>query len=344
MSRGASDQGRRTGPIRHLLADTPLAQGLDALVAELVAGDARAWIVGGTVRDLLLGVPEIADLDAVVERDSIGLARRVADANGWPLVVLDQARGTARVITDSGAGIDINARVGTSIEDDLRQRDLTFNALALPLDASGLPEQVVDPCGGLADLENGLVRLTSEHALIEDPLRLLRVFRFSATLGFIIVPETLEAVVAHAPLLADVAPERIVAELSLILADAGSAAVLGRMDQAGLLAAIFPETGSMRGVEQNDYHHVDVLQHSLLTLDRLERLLVDLESVFGTHADRVDAFLRQQLAAGRSRLIAAKLAALLHDVGKPSARSTEHGRTTFYHHDALGARHRHRRL
>ena len=150
----------------------------------------------------------------------------------------------------------------------------------------------------MSDLDEQLIRLTSSAAVLEDPLRLLRVFRFSTVLGFVIVPETLEAVAANAALLGNVATERVVAELAPILLDAGSAAVLRRMDEVGLLEAVLPELAQMRGVEQNEYHHLDVLDHSILTLDRLERLLADMESVFGEHAGDVEPFLGEELSAG----------------------------------------------
>ncbi len=337
MTRRADKDATPAEQLPTRLADADLAPRLGAVLGALATTDARGWIVGGTVRDLLLGTDAIADIDVVVDRDSLAIARRIADDHGWAFVLLDEARGTGRVVTPAGGQIDVNGLVGESIEADLRQRDLTINALALPIVNGALVAEVVDPCGGLDDLEDGLIRLTSADAVVEDPLRLLRVFRFSTTLGFIIAPETLDAVSSHAALLADVATERVVSELTPILDDAGSAAVLRRMDEIGLLEAVLPETALMRGVEQNDYHHLDVLAHSVLTLDRLERLLGDLESVFGDHTPEVEAFLGARISAGRARLVAVKLAALLHDVGKPSTRSTEQGRTTFYHHNTEGA-------
>ncbi len=334
------DDTYASGPssLEERLARADLTERLAALFAALDGSRTRAWIVGGTVRDLLLDAETITDLDVVAESDSLALARRIADAPGWSFVLLDEERGTGRAVTASGGHIDVNAMVGESIVEDLRQRDLTINALALPVDADALRPAVVDPCGGLEDLENRLIRLTSDEAVVDDPLRLLRVFRFSTTLGFIVVPETLDAVTRHASLLGEVAPERVVAELTPILEDAGAASVLTRMDEVGLLEAVLPELAPMRGVEQNEYHHLDVLAHSLLTLDRLDRLLADLESVFGVHAAEVGTFLAEELAADRARLVAAKLAALFHDVGKPLTRSTELGRTTFYNHTAEGAR------
>jgi poly(A) polymerase len=337
MTRRADNVVLRPEQLAARLADGDLTERLEAVLAVLAATEARAWIVGGTVRDLLLGADAIADVDVVVDRDSLAIARRIADDSRWAFVLLDDERGTGRVVAPGGGHVDVNALVGASIEADLRQRDLTINALALPIESGFVVPNVIDPCGGVGDLEDGLIRLTSLDAVVEDPLRLLRVFRFSTTLGFIVTPETLEAVSSHAELLADVAAERVVTELTPILDDAGSAAVIRRMDEAGLLEAVLPEAAVMRGVGQNEYHHLDVLGHSLLALDRLERLLGDLESVFGDHAARVEAFLAAELGAGRARLIAVKLATLLHDVGKPQTRSTDSGRATFYHHNTEGA-------
>jgi poly(A) polymerase len=337
MTRRADIDARTAAEIARRLEAGDVAERLAALLGAVQSTGARAWLVGGTVRDLLLGADRIADVDVVIDRDSLEFARRIADERGWSFVLLDEPRGTGRIVTTSGAHIDVNALVGDSIEDDLRQRDITINAIALSIEDERFGEAAIDPCGGIDDLEDELIRLTSPTAVVDDPLRLLRVFRFSTTLGFVIVPETLDAVSANAPLLADVAPERVVTELTPILEDAASAAVFRRMDEVGLLEATLPELGQMRGIEQNEFHHLDVLGHSLLTLDRLERLLADLGSVFGEHAENVDAFLGEKLTAGRTRLMSVKLAALLHDIGKPATRSTEIGRTTFYQHNAEGA-------
>ncbi len=324
--------------------DSDLARALEALRALATDEGRRAWVVGGTVRDLLLGLPA-RDLDVAVTGDSLALARMLADSQGWSFVALDRERGTGRVVTEHGYEIDINALAGGSIEEDLGRRDITVNALAVPLEVMPTTEAappldaalVLDPFGGVDDLDYQLVRLVSATAIVDDPLRALRVFRFSTQLGFIIEPDTLAAVREHAPLLAQVATERVTVELAEILRDTCSAAVLRRMDEVGLLGVALPELEPGRGITQNEYHHLDVLDHSLLALDRLERLLGDLESVFGSHADEVAGYLSRTLAAQRPRLFSVKLATLLHDAGKPPTRSTDHGHVTFYQHNVEGA-------
>ena len=208
-----------------------------------------SYIVGGTVRDFVLN-KEIRDLDIAVMGDAVSLAHEFADSVGASFVLLDKTFGIARVVS-AGMYLDICKMRGDSICDDLGDRDLTINAMAMPLsafiplntDAGGhIPKKaIIDPFNGLDDIENGVIRMISRENLASDPLRLLRVYRFASTLGFSLEEATKAAVHSMHDLIVSSAPERISEELRQILRSFNSAATLKDMQSSGLLLAILPE-------------------------------------------------------------------------------------------------------
>ncbi len=318
----------------------------------------RVWPVGGAVRDALLERP-VHDWDFAVDRDALRLAQTVADALGGAYFPLDAERGAGRVVlTAANAArleLDFAALRGANLEADLLARDLTVNALAL--DETGT---LIDPTGGKADLEAKRVRATSERAFQNDPMRLLRAVRMEAELNFEIEPQTAAWIRRDAPLLALSSAERIRDEFMRVLAVQGAATHLQRLDDFGLLSRVVPELESLKGVTQSPPHHFDVWRHTLLTVDTVEEVVAavtrrevrpralagvpttawgDLARVLGQFADDVIAHLAIEVSSGRDRALLLRLAALLHDVGKPETRSQdEDGRIHFYNHEPVGAR------
>jgi hypothetical protein len=199
---------------------------------EVLSGE-EAWIVGGAVRDALLGRPLI-DLD-IASRDPEAAARRY----GGPVFPLSDRHGAWRVALDGGRTVDFTPLRG-SIEDDLATRDFTINAIAEPL-AGG---ERVDPFGGEADLEAGVLRAVASGVFEDDPLRLLRAVRLEDELGFRLDAETERLVCEHAGLVGRPAGERIVAELAR-LSDAG----YERLDELGLLDPLGGSVERLRGLE-----------------------------------------------------------------------------------------------
>jgi poly(A) polymerase len=195
------------------------------------------------------------------------------------------------------------------------------------------PLDLTDPWGGLEDLARGLIRVVRPRNFQEDPLRLLRAYRFAATHGFRITPETEAAISAHVPEFSRVAGERVRQELFILLASPRSAAILKDMDRTGLLTRIFPECVDMKGVEQDGFHHLDVFHHSLAAVARLEEVLAEPQTYFGALAAEFPHYLRPPWQAALL-----KLAALFHDVGKPQVqgRRTDPDRYTFYYHERVG--------
>ena len=155
------------------------------------------------------------------------------------------------------------------------------------------PPELVDPGGGLEDLAHGRLRMVAEKNFHDDPLRLLRAYRFAATHGFQVTPETAVAIRRTAPEFSRVAGERVHHELFLLLAASTAAPVPAEMDAAGFLGQVFPELNDMKGVEQNGYHHLDVYGHSLATMAALEEVLTAPEAYFGEMAAVVDRYARQ---------------------------------------------------
>ena len=249
---------------------------------------------------------------------------------------LSEAFGAWRVI-DRAAGriFDVSPLQGETIEEDLAQRDFTVNAMARPL-AGG---ELIDPHGGRADLDAGVLRVLGERAYAEDPLRPLRLARLAAELGLAPDPETERLTQAAAPRVAEASPERVFAELRrLVIAD-GVLDGLALADRLGLLEAVLPELTALHGVEQSHFHHLDVYEHTLEVLARQVELEGRLEELFGELAPRVQAVLDEPLADELTRGQALRFGALLHDVGKPATRGVRaDGRITFIGHDSVGAR------
>ncbi len=302
------------------------------------------YLAGGVVRDLLLGkVPQ--DIDLTVCAHAQDWARRLAELTGGALVPLGRQEDAARVVAH-GVTVDFSAfRQGaTTIAADLELRDLTINALAIdvgPLlvESDLAPARellLIDPCGGLDDLIHGRIRLAGATSLFDDPLRMVRVFRFAATLGFTVEAATLEQIEEHHPLITRPAVERINHELDLLMASGYAAPAVRAMADCGLLGELLPELLAGQGMEQPASHHLDVFNHSLEALAGMERLLVAPEQWFPGSGELLRHAVQQP--SMRRRLC---WAALLHDVGKPATfarRADEDDRITFYHHDHIGAR------
>jgi poly(A) polymerase len=303
--------------------------------ARAVLAGREAWLVGGAVRDELLG-RATDDVDITFDGDLRRAAREIARSAGGTAFELSGAHGAWRVVgRDEPWHVDLVALREGDIATDLAQRDFTINAMAEPL--AGGP--LLDPHGGRADLEARRLRMVGPSALADDPLRTLRAVRLSVELGLEIESQTLAALATHAPALERVASERIFGELKRVVGAERPLAGLRLMDAYGLTAAVLPELLPLRGVEQSVYHHADVHEHTLEVLDTLVALERDPAGAgLAEHAGDVHALLAEPLADDLTRGGALRWAALLHDVAKPQTR-VEHpgGRVSFPGHDAEGA-------
>ena len=296
--------------------------------------EGRAWIVGGAIRDALLG-ESVSDADLAVERGrEESAARAIARVAGGTAFQLSEEHATWRAIAPTdGWHLDVVALRAEAIEEDLRERDFTMNAIARPLAGGDL----IDPLGGIADSEARLLRAASDQVFGDDPIRLLRAPRLAAGHELTIDPRTAELARAASAKAADPAGERQFAELRGIVAGARPLRGIELMDELEVTASVLPEVEALRGVVQNPNHHLDVLGHTLAVLDEWLRLERELESFAGDLAPAIDAFLAEPLADELTRREALRFGALFHDLGKPETRSEGSGYVTFIGHDEVGA-------
>ncbi|MFJ2401616.1 CCA tRNA nucleotidyltransferase [Streptomyces xanthochromogenes] len=308
--------------VSELLRVSPVADDLAIRFEE--AGFSLA-LVGGSVRDALLGRLG-NDLDFTTDarpEDVLKLVRPWADAV-WEVGIAFGTVGCQKngyqieVTTYRSEAYDRSSRkpevsYGDSIEEDLVRRDFTVNAMAVALPQ----KEFVDPYGGLEDLAARVLRTpgTPEESFSDDPLRMMRAARFAAQLDFEVAPEVVSAMTDMSGRIEIVSAERVRDELNKLLISAHPKKGLRLLVDTGLADHVLPELPALR-LESDEHHrHKDVYEHSLIVLDQA----IDLEQ------DGPDLVLR--------------LAALLHDIGKPRTRRFESdGRVSFHHHEVVGAK------
>lgn len=322
---------------------TDLALMLAKLKGFISERSQKTYLVGGFVRDLLLGRPG-KDMDLVVAGDALAVAASLAAALGGSYAVLDKEHGIARIYlklegpAEERWVLDI-ASLREEIRSDLAKRDFTVDAMALPLEALGNGREgdhIIDPFGGRKDLQRGVIRAVNPQVFKQDGARLLRAVRLAAELGFSLEPATEEQIRQDAHYITSISGERVRDELLGILACPGATLHLRLLDHLGLLARILPELETARGIEQPPEHFWDVFQHSLETVGAAEQVLEEPKIAGGAYP--LTAHFAEEVVMGRTRLILLKLAALLHDIGKPATKSVEEtGRIRFLGHAKLGA-------
>lgn len=309
------------------------AEVLRGLGAVFAAAGHELYLVGGSVRDALLGrLTEQSDLDFTTDarpEQMLKFLRPWADAlwdTGIEFGTVGVGKGGHRLeITtfraDSYDQVSRNPTVefGDNLDDDLVRRDFTVNAMAVRIspDQPGGIGDFIDPLGGLAAIQAKVLDTPSapQVSFGDDPLRMLRAVRFVSQLGFEVAPRVLEALLEMAPQLERITVERVAAELDKMLLGKDPVAGVDLMVQTGLGDVVLPEVGEMRMAIDEHHQHKDVYWHSLTVL----RQAVDLED------EGPDLVLRW--------------AALLHDIGKPATRKHESdGGVSFHHHEVVGAK------
>jgi poly(A) polymerase len=268
----------------------------------------QVYLVGGSVRDLLLGRRPI-DLDLAVAGNPRAFALRLAAHTGGRLVPLGKPGLMLYRIVHGSQVIDVSAVAGQSISEDLLRRDFTINALAVDV-ASG---DIIDVCGGRADLATGRVRMVSRSAFEQDPVRLIRTFRMAAVLRFEVTPETAAAVRDQAMLITRPAGERIRDELLKILETGRAADAIGQMADCGLLSAMLPELAALSSEQPAQTPCCDRFEHTLKAFSEIENLLADPRAVIPSDIDPGVWSLASIPAA------ILKFAILLHELVRPAA-------------------------
>jgi tRNA nucleotidyltransferase/poly(A) polymerase len=267
------------------LAEFTVSDPLTLRVLACVAGEGRpAWMVGGFVRDRLLGRAG-HDVDLIVPAGGIDLARSIARAFGAAFFVLDEERDVARAIINQAPvplTVDV-ARLRTpELGDDLALRDFTVNAMAVPIIAPGPPPgagihepdwELIDPLGARVDLAEGILRAASANAFRDDPLRTLRGVRLAVELGFHLEETTARLIRRDGALLARVAAERIREELLRIINASGAWQHLRLLADLDLLRPALPEVQALIGVTQSEPHYLDVFDHTRAVMAHAEGVL-----------------------------------------------------------------------
>jgi putative nucleotidyltransferase with HDIG domain len=325
------------------------------------------WLVGGPVRDLLLG-RDIHDWDFAVAEKGCALARKVANALRAAYYPLDDERDTGRVVvtdphTHRPVMLDFAVLRGATLEEDLRRRDFTINAMALTLEGA-----LIDPTDGQSDLKSRLIRMTSPVSFKDDPVRLLRAVRQANALRFRLEARTEMALRAQAISITTVTAERVRDELLEMLRTTPAAHSLRDLADMGLLNHVLPEIQTLQTVQQSAPHHYANTQtHTLATVSAVEGILALLKGeARRPNADSAQifalvpapnwtwplladtllpfqasllAYLDEPVNAEMPRADLLKWGALFHDVGKAETRTVgDDGRTHFYGHAETGAR------
>jgi len=298
----------------------------------------QLWIVGGYVRDLLLD-KLTKDIDFVTGGNTKNIAKTFAAANNGSFVVLDDFFKIYRVIIGDEI-YDFSKMQGRNITEDLARRDFTINAMALPVTGSRFPAaaSVIDPFHGQADIKNKIIRSISENNLLEDPLRLLRAYRFAGQLNFKIEQKTEKSIRKYSKYLKNVSFERIQYELFLILELKDSYSVVKKIYKTGLLKEIIPELVSTRNTARCYYPKMGLLGHSFDTLKILEQFYnTNFKNISAKHSKQISTHLEEKISKTVKRKTLLKLAALLHDIGKPKSAKKIEGRLRFFQHEERGA-------
>lgn len=295
----------------------------DFILSQLNEG----YLVGGSVRDALMG-KSFVDRDIAI-KGAENFALKLAEKFDATFIELDPEYKIFRLVLEDKINyIDISEIQGESIEEDLSRRDFAMNAIAIDL-SSG---KFIDPFGGQKDIENKVIRHIKDFNFEEDPLRILRAFRFASTTGFDLAEEAKTCINNYKHLLLAPARERINYELMKLFGGENCSNVLLEMDKFGILDKLFPYVEEMKKVTPNTHHHLDLFHHVVETVRNIEELYKNASVLEKAHLDSVEF-------GGFSRLNHLKLAGFLHDIGKFSTWTIEgSGRHRFIKHDDVGAK------
>jgi len=287
----------------------------------------NTYLVGGYVRDFLLGKKSY-DRDIVI-KGAENFSKKLAEKLNATFIVLDSENQIFRLVLEDKINyLDISEMVGESINEDLLRRDFTINAIAYDIQH----DKYIDTTCGLEDLKSKKIKTPKEENFKDDPLRVLRAFRFVATLDFDFSNEVKSAINKYKNLLKEPAKERINYELLKLFGGNYTSKALLIMDEFGILEQIFPCINDMKKVTPNSHHHLDLFHHVVESVRNVEQLYLTSDKKIQEHLNRTDF-------GGFPRLNHLKLACFLHDIGKFSTWTIEEtGRHRFIKHDEIGSK------
>lgn len=299
-------------------------------VIKKFAEDTDIYAVGGVLRDFYLGI-ENFDKDIIINNiNARDFAQKLAVELDASFVPLDEENKIYRlVLQDKLNYIDVANIIGETIEEDLMRRDLTINSIAINLKTF----EILDTNSGINDLKEGKIRHISEQNLLDDPLRMLRAYRFQAMLGFDLDSELKEIIKRHAQKIHKSAVERISYELLKLFGGDFCAKILIEMNESGLLCEILPICDELKKVPPNLHHHLNLFEHSIEVVNQIQKLYKKSPIEVQEHLQKIDF-------GGATRLAHLKLAGFLHDIGKPNTWTIEEdtGKHRFIKHDDLGSK------
>lgn len=287
----------------------------------------EGYLVGGAVRDFLMN-KTTPDRDIAI-KNAEDFAHKIAEKFDGTFIELDNINKIYRVVLkDKENFLDISEIQGNSIEEDLKRRDFTINAIAYDLKNLNF----IDITNGIQDIKNKQLRFIKEENFIDDPLRILRAFRFYATTGFEMDNDLKNALNRYSHLALNPAKERIHYELMKLFGGNYTSKALMELDKIGLLEKIFPCVLEMKKVPKNTHHHLDLFNHLIESVRQVELEYLNSNDKIKKHIDKVDF-------GGFPRINHLKLATFLHDIGKFSTWTVEEtGRHRFIGHDNQGAK------
>jgi poly(A) polymerase len=305
----------------------------------------EVYLVGGTIRDLLLGRPLGGDFDFVTTGQANQLSQELAGETEGHAFSLNDAFGTWRVTLRQGKekrDVDFSPMQGEDILEDLRQRDYTINSIGLSVSEIFASDRLalIDPLDGSSDLRQKILRANSEEALRQDPLRMLRAFRLACTLGLEIEAETLAMIQKNKNLILRSAWERMRSEFFSALNEPQSGRFLRDLHEYGLLEEMFPEMQGWESLDQGIHHDFPLLEHALRTVEAGGMIFTHCPEFYPADVQFLNRHFSSIIEDGISRRSLFIFVALFHDSGKPETRSlSPDGRLIrFFDHDLEGQR------
>lgn len=302
-----------------------------SIINTLKKPSTKIYLVGGFIRDMLSNKVS-CDRDFVVDGESaIGLAKLFANKVDGYFVMLDNEYDIARVVMpDKINYIDFAKCIGKDIFEDINRRDFTINAIALRTDVES--EEFLDPTGGIQDLKGMKIKAISEKNITDDPLRILRAYRFKAQLGFNIEKQTYSYIKKYKKLINNVAIERVNTELLKLLESDHAGTTLKEMRENEFLFEILPELKTQINVPPNLHHHLWLIDHSIESVYQFEQ-------IYSSMPDWIQEHAQSEFTTGMKRIALLKLGILLHDLGKPDTWTIDpkDGRHRFIKHDEVGS-------
>lgn len=292
--------------------------------------DVEAYIVGGFVRDILMN-KKSPDRDLILcGCDVEKFSRELADKLNAHFIELDSVNKIYRIVLENKIDyIDITMPIENDFEKDIKRRDLTINAIAYNLKTS----EIIDLVGGVDDIKNKKIKGICDKNFEDDPLRLLRIFRFYAKTGFEIDESLIELSKRLYKRINEPAKERVTVELLKMFEGKYCDLALLKLDECGLLEEIFPIYKEVKKIPPNSHHHLDLIHHLIESVRQVQM-------IYEKSSEEVKNYLETIKYGSVQELAFLKLATFLHDIGKPSCWTIEEDtlRHRFIKHDEIGSK------